>query len=43
MTKVIELKPEDKVVLLERGLLYQQLMQHETAIKDFNQALVLDP
>ena len=39
----MEKLPQDKTVYLERGLVYQDMGNHNYAIEDFHQAAELDP
>lgn len=41
-TKVLQKIPNDKTVYISRGLVYQEMGNHQYAIKDFNQAVALD-
>ena len=38
-SRVLELLPEDETVYIQRGLVYQDMGNHECAIKDFNEAI----
>lgn len=39
----MEQLPEDKTVYIERGLVYQDMGNHQMAIKDFQHAILIDP
>ena len=39
----MEQLPEDKTVYIERGLVYQNMGNHNMAIKDFKHAIQIDP
>ena len=42
-TKVQELLPNDKTIYIQRGLVYQDMGNHEYAIEDFKEAIQKDP
>ena len=42
-SKVEELLPGDRSVYIERGLVYQDMGNHNYAIQDFEQAIKIDP
>ena len=41
-SRVMEQLPEDKTVYIERGLVYQDMENHNMAIQDFQQAIDID-
>lgn len=40
---MVDLLPDDKTVWIQRGLVYQEMGNHELAINDFEIAIELDP
>ena len=42
-TKVKELLPQDKTIYIQRGLVYQDMGNHQYAITDFDTALQIEP
>ena len=42
-SKVQELLPNDKTIYIQRGLVYQDMGNHQFAIMDFKQAIKIDP
>lgn len=42
-TKVAEHLPHDKTIYIQRGLVYQDMGNHQYAIRDFKSAIVEDP
>ena len=42
-TKVQELLPNDKTIYIQRGLVYQDMGNHQFAIRDFEKAIKLEP
>ena len=42
-SKVESLLPGDKTVYIQRGLVYQDMGNHEFAIEDFQEAIRIDP
>ena len=40
---MVDLLHDDKTVWIQRGLVYQEMGNHELAINDFEQAIELDP
>jgi tetratricopeptide (TPR) repeat protein len=42
-SNVLEKLPEDKTVYIARGLVYQDMGNHQFAVNDFNSAINLDP
>ena len=41
-SNVLQKLPEDKTVYIARGLVYQDMGNHQFAINDFNQAIKID-
>ena len=42
-TKVQELLPNDKTIYIQRGLVYQDMGNHQYAIQDFKTAIEIEP
>ena len=42
LAKVIEMRENDKTVWIQRGLVFQDMGNHELAIEDFNKAIEID-
>ena len=42
-SKVLERINNDKTVYIARGVVYQDMGNHQLAIKDFNEAIIIDP
>jgi tetratricopeptide (TPR) repeat protein len=43
MTTVLEITGDDKLIYESRGLIYQDMRNHEEANRDFNKAIELAP
>lgn len=40
---LVEVLPDDKTIWIQRGLVYQELHEHQLAIEDFAEAIDIDP